>query len=375
MIEGKTLAAILLMLSTTSLSVADKEVREKSGKVFSLFSVVTFPNDQCTAKSSTSSATQYGTCLSNTECSNNGGTIDGNCASGFGVCCTYLVSACSSSISNNCTYVQNPSYPSSYTTAGDCAYNVKPISSDICQLRLDFDNFDITETLGTGACVDSFSVTTGSSRTYYTLCGTLTGQHIYLETARKTTDQILKFTIGATTTVATWRIKVAQVECFSTSKAPTDCYQYLTGVSGTITSLNYPNSVLEETRYTSCVRREAGYCGIQWSQTTFTSGDGSIAVVTPDPFALDTILTTGLALDVVDADSHITIPGSGNTAYGGSHLIDEAHTIAAERDAHSAAVYSTGLPFTLTFQATTGVAVDGLPDTTGFSLQYDQIPC
>jgi len=45
MIEGKTLAAILLMLSTTSLSVADKEVREKSGKVFSLFSVVTFPNE------------------------------------------------------------------------------------------------------------------------------------------------------------------------------------------------------------------------------------------------------------------------------------------------------------------------------------------
>ena len=41
---------------------------------------------------------------------------------------------------------------------------------------------------------------------------------VYLETARKTTDQILKFTIGATTTVATWRIKVAQVESFSTSK-------------------------------------------------------------------------------------------------------------------------------------------------------------
>ena len=107
-------------------------------------------------------------------------------------------------------------------------------------MSVDFDNFDITETLATGACVDSFSVTTGSSRTYYTLCGTLSGQHskfllyipimgffyvtspffflVYLETARKTTDQILKFTIGATTTVATWRIKVAQIECFSTSK-------------------------------------------------------------------------------------------------------------------------------------------------------------
>ena len=104
-------------------------------------------------------------------------------------------------------------------------------------LPLDLDNFDLTETASTGTCVDSFAVTTGSSRTYYTLCGTLTGQHskfkslkvclvtssflffsVYLETARKTTDQILTFTIGATTTVATWRIKVAQIECYSTSK-------------------------------------------------------------------------------------------------------------------------------------------------------------
>ena len=101
-------------------------------------------------------------------------------------------------------------------------------------LPLDLDNFDLTETASTGTCVDSFAVTTGSSRTYYTLCGTLTGQHskfkslfshffipffsVYLETARKTTDQILTFTIGSTTTVATWRIKVAQIECYSTSK-------------------------------------------------------------------------------------------------------------------------------------------------------------
>lgn len=373
MIHGKTLAAILLLCS---FAVADKELKERNGKVFSLFSVVTFPNDQCTAKSSTTSATVYGTCLSNTECSNNGGTVDGNCASGFGVCCTYLVSTCSSSISNNCTYIQNPSYPSSYTTTGDCAYNVKPISSDICQLRLDLDNFDLTETASTGTCVDSFAVTTGSSRTYYTLCGTLTGQHIYLETARKTTDQILTFTIGATTTVATWRIKVAQIECYSTSKAPTDCYQYLTGVSGTLTSFNYPTAALELIRYTSCVRREAGYCGILWAQSQYTSGDGSIATVTPDPFALDTILTTGIALDCSAGDAHITIPGSGRTCYTGSHLIDERLGIAAMEDAHSAAVYSTGVPFMVTYQATTDVMVDGsLPDDTGYLLQYTQTPC
>ena len=92
------------------------------------------------------------------------------------------VSSCSSTISNNCTYIQNPSYPSSYTTSGSCDYNVTPLSSDICQLRLDFDTFDITETSpGDGTCVDSFLVTSGSSRTYPTLCGTLTGQHSKLD--------------------------------------------------------------------------------------------------------------------------------------------------------------------------------------------------
>ena len=80
-------------------------------------------------------------------------------------------------ISNNCTYIQNPGYPSAYTTAGSCQYSVAPINSDICQLRLDLDVFDIAETTTTGACVDTFDVTTGSSRDYYALCGTLTGQH------------------------------------------------------------------------------------------------------------------------------------------------------------------------------------------------------
>ena len=47
----------------------------------------------------------------------------------------FRVSTCGTTITNNCTYIQNPSYPSSYTTAGSCEYEVTPISSDICQLR------------------------------------------------------------------------------------------------------------------------------------------------------------------------------------------------------------------------------------------------
>lgn len=52
----------------------------------SLFSVVQFPNDECT----TNMNNMAGQCVTAEECGNNGGTAAGNCASGFGVCCSYV---------------------------------------------------------------------------------------------------------------------------------------------------------------------------------------------------------------------------------------------------------------------------------------------
>ena len=132
---------------------------------------------QCTGVSSTSSLAIFGTCFSVTECRSKGGSADGNCAAGFGVCCTFLANTCGSTVYNNGTYVQNPSYPSSYTTTGSCEYSVLPMNSHICQLRLDFDHFDLTDNVVGGVCTDSFDVTVGSSRDYYSLCGTNSGYH------------------------------------------------------------------------------------------------------------------------------------------------------------------------------------------------------
>ena len=86
---------------------------------------------------------------------------------------------CGDVITNNCTYIENPLYPTSQAVSTECTYTVTPLSSDICQLRLDLENFDITEeATPNGACLDSFTFSGGSSvRSYYTLCGTLTGQH------------------------------------------------------------------------------------------------------------------------------------------------------------------------------------------------------
>ena len=101
---------------------------------FSLFSIVQFPNDECTSSSST---TTLGTCLTSSECNTNGGSGAGTCAAGFGVCCVVSTSTCGSTVSANNTYIRNPGYPSSYTptTTGTCSFTIDKASDDVCQLR------------------------------------------------------------------------------------------------------------------------------------------------------------------------------------------------------------------------------------------------
>ena len=50
--------------------------------MFSVFQIVKFNNDACTAVDGT-----MGTCYTASECTTKGGEERGNCASGFGVCC------------------------------------------------------------------------------------------------------------------------------------------------------------------------------------------------------------------------------------------------------------------------------------------------
>ena len=273
----------------------------------------------------------------------------------------FRVNTCGATVTNNCTYIQNPAYPSS-ESSGSCSFSVQPLNSDICQLRLDFDNFDLTETSPVvGSCVDTFDVTSGSSRDYFSLCGTLTGQHMYMETGRKTTDQTLSFTIATTSTVATWRIKVNQISCFSLSKAPNDCLQYHTGVSGEISSLNYPTVMLADIWYSICIRRENGYCGAEWTLEASTS---------PDSFALSSDIVTSVTATGVDGTSsgaYLTIPGGYSGIYGGSIFSDDV-TIA---ESTSGTVQTYGVPLRVNVNT---YMVDNAADI-GFNLVFNQIPC
>ena len=150
---------------------------------------------------------------------------------------------------------------------------------------------------------------------------------------------------------------------FSLSKAPTDCLQYHTGVSGEITSLNYPTVMITDIAYTICVRREHGYCGVEWALEASTS---------PDSYVLDntisgTSYTGPAAADATSSDAYLTIPGAYAGIYGGGIFSDEIGIA----DTTSGTVQAYGVPFRINVNQY-GVDDD---DDIGFNLVYNQIPC
>merc|ERR1719419_1736865 len=164
---------------------------ERTKKALSVFTVVKFPNAACTS----STAGRNGTCYTASECAANGGSSSGSCASSFGVCCVFEKSCGAGRIAENCTYFTS----NSRSLGGACSLTVCKCSSDVCQLRLDFETFvmnnPVTATAVTigpataaagsanriGNCdVDSFSVTTPGAKSPPIICGTNTGQHMYV---------------------------------------------------------------------------------------------------------------------------------------------------------------------------------------------------
>merc|ERR1712079_965081 len=176
---------VLGVLAASHIGHSNNITDTRGGKAFSLFSIVQFPNQQCTASSS---STTYGTCYTSSECTSKGGSSDGNCAAGFGVCCVITSSTCSTTINTNTTYIRNPS---SYTpsTTGTCAFTFSKISDDICQLRLDFQTFSgFATTTPIGACSDYMTAAGQTGKDPPSICGTNTDYHMYVEFGATSTD-------------------------------------------------------------------------------------------------------------------------------------------------------------------------------------------
>jgi len=363
----------LFILEFLSVSSTSNQTESRQDRQFSLFSIVQFPNDECTGSTSTST---YGTCLTSSECSSKGGSSDGTCAVGFGVCCIITTSTCGSSLSTNTTYIRNPGYPSSYTpsSAGTCTYTFNKISDDICQLRLDFQTFSgFTTTTPAGACSDTFAAAGQTGSDPPSICGTNTDYHMYVEFGATSTDTVTltnTWTSTGITTAKKYNILARQISCTATWKAPTDCVQYFTGKSGSVKSYNHAGGQLLQSQvYNNCIRTEKGYCGIQWKESSTTS---------PDPFDVG----TGTSIDATSCADFIFIPNLspngiaeiavpvGSLAFqseqcGSNFGIEGMGTIAT-------ALTSRQQPFVLGVY--TGTTTFTAP-TTGFNLDYTQMPC
>jgi len=402
--------ALWILLLLTSLCMMDglqaqniTDGSPRAGKVFSVFSVVQFPNLACTTTSGTYS---NGTCFTNSECSAKGGSVQGNCAAGFGVCCVFSVSTSGTTISQNCTYIVNPSYPSTYvptTTPSTLTYKIAKCQDDICRIRLDYDTFILTTpSTGTatkeGQCTKdrlTFQTTaqtnlpttgtTGQYGNYPYLCGTNTGLHSYLDLTQTSTDfATLTFTIGDSTNNQ-FKIKVTQLSCndYHVSQQQ-QCFQYFTGVTGTVSSYNYAgNQLLAATQFHHCIRQEKDHCCIQWSQkspTTFRAAGGRADASIGTP-CKGTAAATLCSDATACSTDFVLIPNSGATGQVNSGVaLSDRYCGPALSPMHSPIpqpVISCTLPFVLGHQ-TGSASVGGTGSVNSpnsqFVLTYSQIP-
>jgi len=356
---------LCIFLAFMAICIAQQE-REK--KLFSIFSVVSFKNDPCQSTSSISSgSTDYrnGTCRTTDECSDKGGSIKGTCASGFGVCCVHIIDDDDDTdVNHNDTYIQNPNFPSAYDEDNDINYKVNKVSDDICFLRLDFEQFQTNYVDATGVCQDFLEIATQSGINYPNLCGTLTGQHMYVVMGPDGSDTVdLKMTIGSTDLNANkWEIKVAQVPCNSMYSPPEGCTQWFTGATGQIRSLNFAGGeIIPSLNYNTCLRQEAGFCC-----TEYTVCDSST-----DTFQLGTATTAKVGSDC--GMDYVYIEGAGgskNSIVGPNKFCGAVLNF----DMAATTINEPIIDCTGPFQV--GVFSDATDDNdAGFCLHYRQLPC
>jgi len=356
----------------------------KQGRFFSMFSLVNFPNDECTSNES-----ECGTCMTASECSGVKGFVSGTCAQGFGACCVVYYDTCGGTLSNNRTYIRNPGYPSTYTTAGTCTWTLGKSSTNICMIRLDFDESSVAQPGSTGICAtDYFQGTPAKTgRTTPKICGENAGQHIYMD-AGAYTDSSAKFELVATgSTARKWKMKVSMIECNSLVKPPNGCLQYHTGQAGTVSSFNWQDSKayehLQDQRYSVCVRQARGYCRIGWKQSstsidTFKPGRG-------DPTA-GTAFTSlnGPGCDSNAQSDYVVIPNGSDGGQFDSNCISPAVRPSVDKYCGGALTCITGSttpaevisnvrPFTLGVFFNTQEGASN--DNRGFKLNYRQVSC
>ncbi|XP_063911375.1 uncharacterized protein LOC135128394 [Zophobas morio] len=353
-------------------------LNSRQGRFLSLFTFVQFSNQICMGATG-----DNGTCVSAPECSQRGGTANGPCAGGFGTCCMF-VATCGSTIRENGTYFVQGGYPNQYDGTGSCQVTLVKSHPDVCQYRLDFDQFILMgpETTNNICNNDQFIVSGGNP--VPPICGTNTGNHLYVDAGTGTSNPVtLSVVTSGPMFPRNWKIRISQIPCSSIYRAEEGCLQYFTGVAGQIRSFNYDPTTglqLSNQDYSICIRNERNFCGVQYTQCddpahnrsqSFTlSGNSNNAVQAM-------VGSTGSS-NFCQAD-YLIIPMAtnvGRSITGPSANVDRicGGVLSADVTLQPTTVRSTVKPFRLWFHTDSTEAPNDVANK-GFCLNYVQQPC
>lgn len=333
-----------------------------------LFSIVRFQNTACNVDG------ESGTCLAERDCSTRMGQPIGDCANGFGRCCSFKFT-CGGTTNQNETIFVNPSFPRGENGTDTCQVTIEK-QPNVCQLRLDFEDFTLAQPDEHGLCTtDSFMVRTTVGERLPILCGENSQQHIYIDMGRGSANPVVLSVVSNGDRVTRkWKIKINMIPCNNLDMAPSGCLQYYRSPSAVVKSFNYGAKIEERSRYlsnlryTACVRVEENFCAVKWETET----DDSFSFGAPTHTTLDgnTTLLESSTGSYCSKDDFIGIDqgssdgvGPGEDRFCGNRLLG------------SNVVISRSKPFQLKVRSNHDQALNAASSQQGFSLRYVQLPC
>lgn len=338
--------------------------------VFRLWSLMRYQNTACSGNKG-----EAGTCLFQDQCSARSGAVIGECASGYGKCCSFKFT-CGQVTNQNETVFVNPSYPSGENGTDTCQVTIEK-QPKVCQLRIDFEEFTLAQPDINGLCTtDSFMVRTTVGERLPILCGENSKQHIYIDMGRGSANPVvLSVVSNGVNDVRKWKMRINMIPCNNLDMAPSGCLQYYRSPSATIRSFNYGPKIqgraryLSNLRYTACIRVEENFCANKWE-----TGDSPNSFSFGAPFrnmdsanSSEPIGGTGgycsqddfIGIDQGSADG----VGPGEDRFCGNRLLENNVIISRSK------------PFQLKVHSNSDQVLNAANSQQGFALRYVQLPC
>nr|CAH7729702.1 unnamed protein product [Callosobruchus chinensis] len=283
-------------IDSTLVSLKNKTLT-KIKKIFSLFTIIKFNNTQCNV---TYNGYSYlGVCYTASECQRLGGISVGSCAAGYFESPNYPDYYPSGNMVIIPTTQPPPPTPTNPSPTPDprltlpfsgngytwtiedrqgnnvlsCTFSVSKSNPSVNRMRIDFVDLELAGPTN-GTCTIERLVITGQdgNDVIPDICGYNTGQHIYVDVSSLSGP--LQISVLSTMSYRKrFRLQICQFKDSCTEPA-NNCLQYYTGVSGIISTFNYDQAAMfnrsvpgyfNNLNYAICIRREAGYCSITYT--------------------------------------------------------------------------------------------------------------